>query len=427
MLALVAASLGSGAFGRYLLSYHADGLLFWAVFTVAVALLALPLLLGEAALGQFRRRNVVHAFGPGPWGWAGGLFALACIPLAAYLAVVAGWSARLAYDSFGGGFFDDPDRHFRLALQGWDAMLLALGALVVAAGVALGGVKRGLRGPLSAVAIVGLVAAGGLALYALAKTGAHGREVAFAFHPGALDGRLAVEAVQQSLVPAFLGLGLVATLSAGVHDRTLPREAVLVGLLWVLVPLALGSAFAALADHEGVALDGFGFESIGQVAARMGGTAGGMVAGTAYGLLLAGSLAALVAILEVPATWLHQRFEGLGERRGLVGAALLAYLLAVPMAFDLAFLYDAELVLAVLVAPLGGLLVALHVGWARPQVLDGFLVGDAGHHLDRFLRPVLRYVLPLPLAFLVVLGALEVLADRGTIARHSSWLWDLVP
>jgi hypothetical protein len=133
-----------------------------------------------------------------------------------------------------------------------------------------------------------------------------------------------------------------------------------------------------------------------------------------------------VAVLEVPATWLHQRFEGVGETRAVVGAALVAYLIAVPLCFGVGRVYDLELILAVVIAPLGGLLVALHVGWVRPQVLDGFLVGDARHHLDRFLRPVLRYVMPLPLLLLVVIGVMEASSIAG-VAHGSGGLWRLVP
>ena len=428
VLALVAAALGSGAFGRSLLGRHEDGLLFWALLAVAVAVLALPLMLGEAALGQFRRRNVADAFGPGPWAAAGWLQAAACIPLAAFLAVLAADAARLAYDSFLGGFYDDPDRHLRLVTQGWDVLLATLGVFVAAAAAAKAGSRGGLRGPMTAVAGVSLVAIALLLGYALLETGSAGRDAAFALDLDGLTATAVVEALQQSLVPAFLGFGVVATLSRHVHDRTLPREATMLAAVWLLVPLGLGAFLAAFARQEGVGLgDGFPLEGAVRLFAAIGGTKGGVLAGTFFGVLLAGCFAALVAVLEVPATVLNERVEGLGEARANLGAALVAYLAAVPLCFVASGLSDLGLALTAVVGPLGGLAVSLHVGWARPQVLDGFTVGDARHRLDRLLRPVLRYVLPLPLLALLVLGVLQAGVAFGAFDAGSGGLWRLVP
>ncbi len=427
VLTLAAAALGSGAFGRARLGDAQEGLVPWLLLAGAVTVLALPLLLGEAALGQFRRRNAVDAFGPGPWSGAGWLAAVACIPLAALLAYAAAIAARLAYDSFQGGFFDDPDRHWRLVTQGWDALVLTLGALLVAAGVAASGARRGLRGTMTAVAVVGLLAIAALALYALVAAGQDGRDAAFALDADAFSARAVVAALQQSLVPAFLGFGLVATMSGHVHDRTLPREGVFLAMLWLLATLAAGATLAALGQQEGIGLDGPGLQGAVRIFAAIGGTAGGLLAGTFFGVLLAGSLAALVAVLEVPATFVHERVAGFGEARANLGAALVAYLAAVPLAFVRPAASDLGLVLTAVVAPLGGLLVALHVGWARPEVLDGFVVGDAKHRLDRLLRPLLRYILPLALLALLVLGSMQVAAEVFGASAGSGGLWSLVP
>lgn len=429
VLALLAAALGSGAFGRHLLGTAQDGLLPWLLFALGVAVLGLPLLLGEAALGQSRRRNVADAFGPGPWGAAGWLSALLCLPLAGLLAYIAALAARMSYDAFQGGSFDDPDRHWRLVTQGWDMLALMLAAFLAAGALAAAGTRgRGLRATMTAVGMVGLVVVAGLLLYALVATGDGGRDAALALDLDALDGASVVRALQQALVPAFLGFGVVATLSGHVHDRTLPRESCTLAALWLLVALGLGAALAALGHQQGLGLgDGYGLLEATRIFAAIGGTTGGVLQGTFFGLLLAGALAALVAVLEVPATVVHERAAGFGEARANLGVALAAYLVAVPLAFVASWADDLGLLLTAVVAPLGGLLVALHVGWARPGVLDGFLVGDAGHRLDRLLRPVLRYVLPLPLAALLVLGVMEACVHVFGTSPGSGPLWDLVP
>ena len=430
VLVLAAAALGMGAFGRYPLGTADAGLLAVAAFAVGVAVLAWPLLVAEAALGRFRRRNAVAAFGPGAWRAAGALAALACLAAAAYLAIVAGWAGRSAFDAFTGDHFDAPGQRFRLVSQGWDAMVGALAAVLVAAAAAMASLRDPRRGLVAAVAVLGLIALAALATWGLWSGGDAGRDAAFALPWRDVDAALVVGGLQRALVPALLGLGAVLTLSAQMPDRGLPRSATTLALAWVGTAAAAGAGLTALAHGEGVALDdglAMPFTSAIALADAIGGTLGGVLAGTVAGILLAGSLAALVLVLEVPARWLTEAFPSWTLHHGLIASALAAYLLAVPLAFVAGLAFDVELALTAIVAPLGGLLVAVHVGWVRPEVLGGLTVGDANHDLHKTLKPALRYALPPVLLALLVLGTLGALADWGALERGSGALWSLVP
>lgn len=430
VLALTAAALGAGALSRYPLGAGEDGLAFGIVYLAGVLVLALPLLLGEAALGQFRRRNVVDALGPGAWRFAGLAFALAAVVLAAYLAMVAGWSARYAFASFQGGFFDEPGRYARLATQGWDALLFALGAVVAAVAVAWSRIGRGLRGTMTATGAVALLVLAAFVAWALVAAGGDGRDAAFTLGLDGLDGPLVVTAIQQALLPGLVGFGVVAMMSTRVHDRTLPREAVLLSYSWVLVPILVGAGLAALAHDEGLSMDDgitAPFGSIAGLFGAIGGTEGGILAGAFYGVLLAGCLAAMVALLQVPARFLVERSAAWTERRALAATGLAAYLVAIPFAFVTTAAGHVEFVLFALLAPLAGIAVSLHVGWVRPEVLDGFVVGDAKHHLETLLRPMLRFVVPALLLALFAIGVLQALTVWGAVEHGSGGLWRLVP
>lgn len=430
VLTLTAAALGAGALVRYPLGMAEDGLAFGAIYFVGIFLLAMPLLLGEAALGQFRRRNVVDTFGPGPWRIAGYAFAAGAVALAAYLALVGGWAARYAFASFQGGFFDEPDRYFRLASQGWDAMLFALAAVVVAGAVAWSGIGRGLRKVMTATGVLALVALGCIVAWALVAAGGAGRGAAFAVDLDPVDAPFVVTALQQSLLPGLVAFGVVATVSSGVHDRTLPREAVLLSYSWVLVPVLVGAGLTALAHDEGLSLPGGILAPFGSIAAlfgAIGGTQGGILAGSFYGVLLAGCLAAIVALLQVPAAFLAERSEAWTKRRAFAATGAVVYLLVIPLAFLATAAEHVEFALFALVAPAGGIAVSLHVGWARPNVLDGFVVGDAKHRLDALLVPMLRFVVPALLLALLVLGFLQALVAWGAVEHGSGGLWRLVP
>ncbi|HJQ93777.1 MAG TPA: hypothetical protein VJ874_05785, partial [Candidatus Thermoplasmatota archaeon] len=246
---------------------------------------------------------------------------------------------------------------------------------------------------------------------------------------GAPDGSLAFAAVLAGLAPALLATGAVATLAGHVNDRTMPREATLVALF---AALAVGFAVvlvAALASSQGLSLSGRGLDAFAEVPAlfaAVGGWEGGMMAGVFFGSLLLLALVALLVLLEVPATWLHERSASWSEGRAFLASGLAVYLLAVPLCFGAEAVLHTSEALAWVAAPLAGMLVSIHVGWARPEVLDGFRVGDAKHPLGRVLRPLLRYVHPPVLAFLFTVGLLGFLRAVGW-ADGSGGLWDLAP
>ena len=430
----VLAVLGAGlaaALLRFPFGRADDGAWFLGFAVVGILVVALPVVLAEGALGQFRRRNAVDALGPGGWKGLGALMGLGALALAALLAVLAGWSARYVILSFSESWYDDPGRHFRLLAAGPDALLGALGALAVATAVALRGTRVGLKAVVAFAAVVALVVLGALALWANTLDGsAAARGALVSFDVDALDGSLAAAGILAGVMTALLGTGVTVTLAAHLADRELPRHATVAGLLAGLGLLAAVLFTAALASSEGVDLGGGdGLDAFTQVPAlfaSVGGWEGGVLAGSFFGALLLLSLVALVALLEVPATWLNERFDSWTEGRAILAAGLLAFLAAVPLSFSAACVLHTGEALAWIVAPLLGMALSVHVGWARPEVLEGFRVGDARHPLDRLLRPVLRYVHPPILTLLLIAGTLGFLRSVGW-ADGDAGLWVLAP
>lgn len=420
----LAAALLRFPFGRAL-----DGGWFLAFAAVGLFVVGLPLVLGEGALGQFRRRNAVDAFGPGAWKGLGFLVALGAVLLAALLAVVAGWAARFFALSFSESWHDDPDRHFRLFSAGPDAMLTTLGVLAVATFVAFRGTRGGLKAVIGPASVVAALLLAGLALWTTALDGSGaGRDGLMAFP--AFDSSTAVAAVLAGLASALVATGAVVTLSGHLHDRTMPREATLVALASAVaigaavVAIAGLSASQELAPSGGDDLDAFTF--VPRLLASVGGWEGGMMAGLFFGALLLLALVALPVLLEVPATWLHERFGSWTGGRGVLAAGLVVYLLAFPLCFGPQAVLHTSQALAWVAAPLLGMLVAVHVGWSRPQVLDGFRVGEAKHALGKVLVPLLRFVHPPVLAFLFTVGVLGFVRAMGW-ADGSAGLWALAP
>jgi NSS family neurotransmitter:Na+ symporter len=429
VLALLGAALAAGL-ARFPLADASHGLWFVTIATAALVLLGAPILLAEAALGQYRRRNVVDAFGPGAWRGAGLLLVVGAVLAAGLLSVVGGWSARYVVDSFAGSGFDAPERHFRLLSAGPDAVIAQLAVLLVATVIAVRGIGRGLRGSIAACAVVALVLLSVLALWANLQPGSSdGRAALFAFASGGVTASTVVGAVLAGLLPALLGTGITVTLAGNVHDRSLPREATTVVLTLLLGLLAALLFIAPLSSSQHVHLSGGLLSTYSQVPlmfAQVGGTTGGVLAGCFFGALLLACLAGLLALLEVPATWLAEAYPSWTAGRGVAAGGLAAYLVGLPLCFSVARVARFDDFLAWVAAPLLGLLVALHVGWVRPEVLEGFRVGEAGHKLDSGLRPILRFVVPPALAVLLLAGTMGWLRAVGW-AHGSGGLWALAP
>lgn len=430
VLALIGAGLAATLL-RFPYGEAADGAWFLGFAAVGLFIVALPVVLGEGALGQFRRRNAIDALGPGPWKSVGAAAALGALALAALLAVLAGWAARFFILSFSESWYDDPAREFRLLATGPDAVLTTLGVLIVATAVALRGARKGSQALIASASVAALVLLGGLALWANLQDGsAGGREAILDLDTDGLDGSLIVTAVLAGLLPALLATGVTVTMSAHLHDRTLPREGTLAAIAATLALVAAVVFLAALASAEGMPLTaGDGLDAFTQAPAlfaSVGGWEGGMLAGAFFGALLLLALVGLLALLEVPATWLHERFESWTEGRAVLGSGLVVLLLALPLCFGTDLVLHTSEFLAWFVAPLVGLFVSIHVGWVRPEVLDGFRVGDAKHPLGKVLRPLLRFVHPAVFTVLLVAGTLGFLRAVGW-ADGSDGLWILAP
>jgi SNF family Na+-dependent transporter len=151
-----------------------------------------------------------------------------------------------------------------------------------------------------------------------------------------------------------------------------------------------------------------------------------MLTGFFFGALLLLALVGLLALLEVPATWLNEHYESWTEARAFLASGLLALLVALPLCFGSDAVVHASQALAWVATPLVALFVSVHIGWGRPEVLEGFRVGDAKHPLADLVRPLLRYLHPPVLALLLVVGTLGFLRAVGW-ADGSGGLWALAP
>ncbi len=395
--AATGAAIGLGNLWKF--SYLAGengGAAFVFAYIVCVVLVALPVMVAEVVLGARGRSNPVTTMqtlsleaGVSSWwqciGWMG---CLAGLLVLSYYCVIAGWGFAYIGKMFSGQFtagsvqlagdgFSDVLAS-PLELVKWQSIFLAIVTVIVAAGVRLGvSVAARVLVPLLFIMLVAL---------SIYSSQVGNFDAAFAFMFAADFSVLNTEAWLEALGHAFftLSIGVGAMLAYGGYSPDKRSITAMVGTVVVmdtLVSLLAGLAIFPLVFSFNMAPamgPGLMF-----VALPYG--FGNMEYGNYYGAMffLMVSLAAIgsgIALLEPATAWLVERFRW-WRPAAAVAMAFIVWLLG--LATVLSFNIWAEVsllgmsiftlldfVTANILLPIGGVLIAVFVGWRmRREVL----------------------------------------------------------
>lgn len=440
ILATIGSAIGIGSIWKFPYEVGANGGgAFVLVYVLGLALVVVPLMLAELAIGRRGRSDaagsiaaVVRAEGaPLRWRLVGVLGALTAFLILSYYAVIGGWTVRYTVDTLWRGLppeeGDAVEQRFAdlLASPGlmalFQAVFLGAVALVVLRGVQAG-IERAMKLLMPVLAVL-LVA---LAGYSLA-TGDAGEALRFLFVPDLDDfgGRAVLDALGLGFFSIGVGLGLMITYAAysppGADLRTVAFASVAADTaISVVAGLAVFPiVFANDLDPAGGA--GLVFESLPHAFAAM---PGGRFAAVAFfALLVIAALGSAISMLEAVVAVSGHLF-GLRRRTAALLAAGACFVvgLATVLSFNRwsdvhplggiaryaeATIFDLldDLTSNVLL-PLGGLGVAVLGGWVLSDRLLGEELPASGHGL-RALRVLLRFVAPA----LIVAAAVASLTD----------------
>jgi NSS family neurotransmitter:Na+ symporter len=433
--AVTLATVGLGNLWKFAYLAGANGGAgFVLIYLAAVLLVAAPVLVAELVLGSRGRADPIHslkvvtlesAAGRG-WRLAGWLGCLAALLVLSYFSVVSGWllvylqwvvqgelaggSAREIGELFGRLLADAPQQ---MAAHG---LFMGLVAVVVALGVRRGlGLLAQLLLPLLFLLLVAL------AVYAV-RTGDTTAALAFMFSPRSVD--LRADGVLTALGHAFfsLSLGMGAMMAYGAYApdrRSIMRMVGTVVVLDTAVALLAGLAIFPLvfAHHVQPSYGpGLMFVTLPYVFAN---EPYGMLLGIAFFALVAlASLGSAVALLEPATAWLVQRFRWRRAAAAVV-LALLVWLLGLLSIFSFSLWPQwrpggrslfawIDWVSADLMLPLGGLIIALFVGWRmRTEAIRDELFVEHPH-LFALWRTLLRYIAAPAVAVVLVAGVYRV-------------------
>ncbi len=407
------------------------GAAFVVIYLFCVAVICLPIMVGELAIGRRTRQSPVGSFSTlrprTPWWLVGGLGVLTGAGILSFYSVIAGWT--IAYIWFTltgqvGGDQQSVDSFFtEFTARPLPNITLTLGMLTATALVIVGGVRSGIervtKALMPALILLLLILAGRAVTLPGAAEG-----LAYYLRPDPsrlLDLSLYRSALGQAFFSLSLGMGTMITYGSYLAKR----EGIAVAALWVVL---LDTSIALLAGFiifpSGFSIPGFDPSSSGPgliftVLPRLFATlpGGHLFGGAFFVLLTLAALTSTISLLEVPVAHCVDALRW-SRRRAVAIVTTGVFALAIPSALGngavpfLSALPIVQLDFLTLMAtiwndfalPIGGLLTALFIGWVWrvDRALEELSAHNAWFPASRAWGFLIRWICPLGILSIVV-------------------------
>ncbi|AOM82075.1 sodium-dependent transporter [Salisediminibacterium beveridgei] len=429
ILAAMGSAVGLGNIWRF--SYvtgESGGAAFLLIYLACIIAIGIPILMAEFSIGRRAQSDVVGSFetiAPGkPWVLAGFLGVASAFIILSFYGVVAGWSLHYftqyftggpaigdagGYGDYFGGFITSPVQPLF-----WQFLFMAL-----TVGIVYGGVKKGIE-MWNKILMPGLaLLVIGLAGYSLTLGGA-GEAITFLFAPDWSafgDPEVYLAALGQAFFSLSLGMGALITYGSYLSkEEKLPGAAVSVATLDTLFAIIAGLMIFPAVFAFGISPDsgpGLVFITLPEIFAEM---TGGMIFGFLFFFLLsAAAITSGVSLLEVAVAYFMRRFSWSRKKAAVIIGGII-FVLGVPSSLGngvlshvtiggLEILDAADFLASNIFLPLGGLMIALFVGWGW-QKSDALKESDFGDTVFGNLWVfILRFVAPI-LILIVFLNAI---------------------
>jgi NSS family neurotransmitter:Na+ symporter len=404
-LAAVGSAVGLGNMWRFsYLTAENGGAAFLLLYVAMTALVGLPVLLAEFAIGRGAKKSPAAAlehFGGAPWRPLGMLFVASGFLILAYYGVIAGWTLRYGLEGLLWGFPLDAAERFAHVTTGGAPVVWHLVFMTVTVGVVSGGVKRGIeRTSLVLMPLLFLIVLG-LAVYAatLDGAGAGYRYYLQADLREVLSLHVLADAAGQAFFSLSLGMGAMLTYASYLsREENLPAESVFVAVADFGVAFVAGLVVFPLLFALGLEQDVSGstvgalFITLPHAFAEMG-IAGWIVGVLFFVALVVGALTSAISLLEVVVSTAIDAFGwGRGNAALALGGAIA--LLGVPAAMSLDVLDLMDKIAGNVFLLAGGLALAVFVGWVMPDPVAEIRPGAGTATWFGLWRSLMRWVAP---------------------------------
>lgn len=448
ILAATGSAVGLGNLWKFpYITYENGGGAFVIIYLIAIAIIGFPIMIAELVVGKSTQKNPLGAFrdlaaqsesplAKFPWMLIGAMGIITGFIILSYYSVVAGWTVEYFFRGITGQFTGLNGKQmvgsfvkfvgnpYKQVMYHTIFMGLTCGIVIFGVG---NGIERATKVLMPILIIMILIIMG----YS-ASIGNFSGAVSFLFNPNfsKISASGILEAVGHAFFTLSLGMGAMLTYGSYLRkDDTVVQPAVAITVLDTLValmaclmiyPILFGNfGFKATSGGAGVL-----FHSLPVVFGKL--SMGWLVAGVFFLLVAFAALSSTISLLEVVVSW---GCDELGWNRNkatiAIGGAI--YLFGLPSAlsngaskfFSTPFLWNGEKYLAFMDAfdyiasnwllPIGGLLVALFVGYVMDKkMLEQQQPDDGLRPLVSISHIFLRYVSPV-LVFIVLLNKIGVI------------------
>lgn len=419
ILAATGSAVGLGNIWKFpYIVGESGGGAFVLVYLLCILLIGLPVMMAEVLIGRRGRQSPINSMKSvtqeaglhGVWTGVGWMGVVAGLMIMAFYSVVAGWVLKYIFATASGNFAQadgvraDGAFGALLAHQGeqllWHSVFVVMTAAVVAAGVTrgLGMVARVMMPFLFGLLIL-------LLIYGMVKGDfARGFLFLFDFKFDALTWDAVLVAMGHSFFTLSLGMGAIMAYGAYMPDHaSIGRTILTVGALDTLVALVAGLALFpivfAIPVLEPSAGPGLMFVSL---PVAFGNMPFGTLFGALFFILVAlAAWSSAVSLIEPGVAWIVESCK----LTRVAATALLSFIawlggiacIYVGRVFDILDAVTSQVML-----PLGGLFIALFVGWGMHKAVVRSEMDGEGHPLFDIWLVILKYVSPLLVALVMI-------------------------
>lgn len=427
--ATVGSSVGLGNIWRFPYETGQNGgAAFLLVYLLCIVVLGIPVMLSEFVVGREAGANVSRAFqklSPGTkWHYIGYLGVLASVMIMGFYAVIAGWTLEYVFLSVK-GFGDMDAGGFQQSFQTftenpympliWTFLFLIINYLILVRGV-----KDGIEKASNIMMPLLFLILLSFCIWSLFLPGAS-EGLYFLFHPdfSKINSGVVLRAMGQAFFSLSLGMGTLITYSSYFGKKTnLVKTAFTVAVLDSLVAILAGiiifpAVFSyGISPSQGPELV---FITLPAIFQQIPG--GHFWSILFFVLLLVAALTSTISLCEVAIAFLHEEF-GLIRKRATQFIVGICAVLTVFCSLSFGVLSDVQIagrtvfdlfnfIASNWILPLGGMFIAIYVGWVLDKKLVYAGLSNDGQLKVRFFGAFLfcvRFVAPIAILLIFLSG-----------------------
>jgi NSS family neurotransmitter:Na+ symporter len=434
LLAAVGAAIGLGNIWKfpYIMGEN-GGSAFVLVYLLCILFVAIPILIAEIMLGRRGKQSPPHSVAiiareegrSKRWAIIGWLGMLSAYLIMTYYSVIAGWAMSYMFKA-GRGKFEGQDADAISAqfsslladpaqLTIWHAIFMAITMIILIRGLRKG-IERTVQILMPLLFVLLLVM---VAYAAVEGDMAAGLHFMFDFDLSAINGRVVLMAVGHAFFSIGVAMGLMMGFGAYLgKEISIAKSALIISGMDTLVALLAGIAIFPIVFANGLdPAEGPGLIFV-TLPIAFGNMTGGLVFGTLFFILLFfAALTSSIGSLEPVVAWVEEH-RGIKRSSAAIITCSSAFAIGLgtvfsfniwsgwhPLGFserfaDTGFFDLIDYITANLMMPLGGLLLALFVGWrVSPQAVADELNIQSPWFFKAWIW-LLRWVVPISITLI---------------------------